>query len=746
MDKYFRIAGALLLALVCGQPLPAAAAVRIITGPTPIIDGDAKASGDITVVNQKLAFALAIESAPPYGVPRGALVDVAPVVNGKIGRDRAVFADFIPNNWSAWPNTYQKIEILERGPRQVVIRAVRDWGQATVSTTYTLKDQADWVEIETTLYNGGASALPALLSGLTYWPKGGYLFGVPGAPQGGAAPGALAHRMVAYDEHWSVALHAAYFDHVEYGSKDLYLAHALAPGQSRSFSGALQVGASGDLAPVMRAEIERGHLPSATVRGTVRGADGKPVARAVVVVERAGQPYGWAVAPRGSYRVQLPVGDYRLYATAKGHEQSAPQSLRLASGQALTQDFGQLHGHGKVRFSVRGGDGAPLDARIAISEGQQPVVQFLGKKTFFTELYRQGEAELSLAPGRYVFAVTSGAGFLHEPASVALQVAPGGARHATVTLARFADPAARHWYGADTHHHADQAEAVTPPADLARAQLAAGLDLLFVSDHDTMINLAALQAIAARRRVPFIGAIELSASWGHFNAYPLAAGQRLQIDIGTATVAQIFAEARRLGAATIQVNHPFIPYGYFASVDAGLAPGGYDAGFNVVEINAAVPGDDDKVVKKLWRYWNDGKPFYLAGGTDVHDVWNDHSGSVRTYAHVDGQLTADKFSAAVNAGHAYVTHGPLIYPDQLFGTRLEQMPATLGFDLQSLAGIKKVELIGDGAVAASLAFDDFARQRRVDLVPPSGLRWYALVVEDRDGRKAYSNPVWIGQP
>ena len=71
-------------------------------------------------MNEKLAFGIAVESPVPYGVPRGAIIDVAPVVDGKPGRDRVVFADFIPNNWSAWPNTYQKIDMLDRGPDQVV--------------------------------------------------------------------------------------------------------------------------------------------------------------------------------------------------------------------------------------------------------------------------------------------------------------------------------------------------------------------------------------------------------------------------------------------------------------------------------------------------------------------------------------------------------------------------------------------------------------------------------------------------
>src|SRR5450830_1645359 len=181
MIRYFRLAALLL----CSAPLLASAAVRIITGPTPIADGDAKARGDITVVNQKLAFALAIESPVPYGVPRGALVDIAAVSKGKIGRDRAVFADFIPNNWSAWPNTYQKIDIVERGPQQVVIRTVRDWGKVVITTNYTLKDGADRVEVSTTMRNDGEAALPGLLSGLTYGPRAAFCLACRAHPEHG---------------------------------------------------------------------------------------------------------------------------------------------------------------------------------------------------------------------------------------------------------------------------------------------------------------------------------------------------------------------------------------------------------------------------------------------------------------------------------------------------------------------------------------------------------------------------------
>src|SRR5215475_7816142 len=161
-----RAAPSLLASVIAlGALTTATGSVRVLMGPTPIPRANAGAAGDITVVNEKLAFALAVESPAPYGVPRGAIVGVAPVRHGRIDRNRVVFADFIPNNWSAWPNTYHHVEILEHGPRQVRIRAVRDFGAVTITTLYSLAAGSDEIGIATTMTNTGKAVLGDLLSG-----------------------------------------------------------------------------------------------------------------------------------------------------------------------------------------------------------------------------------------------------------------------------------------------------------------------------------------------------------------------------------------------------------------------------------------------------------------------------------------------------------------------------------------------------------------------------------------------------
>jgi len=745
-------ASAMAAALACmaiANPTAAIAEVQVIVGATPIVNGDAKAAGDITVLNEHLAFALAVQSAAPYGVPRGALIDLAPVIDGRIGRDRVVFADFIPNHWSAWPSTYQHVDILDRGPARAVIRTTRDWGKATIVTRYTLESNSDRVEIRTTMTNGGPAALAGLLSGLTLWPNSGFLLGVPGM-QGvaeGKAGAALANRVVAYDADWAVALHASYFDHVGDASKDLYLLHTLEAGESRVFDGWLQVRPSGDLAPIVRAEIEQGSFASGSVHGTVRGHDGALIEHPVVVVEKSGKPYAWVLGRDGQYEIILPRGRYALYATAENHSQSRKIRVKVSAGSAQARDFRDLEKPGRVRFTVtEARDGRPLDARIVIMQGQKPVAEFLGRTTFFTELDHVGSVDLPIAPGNYVFTVSSGGGFSGSSRQVTATVEPGGAVALNVAVTRLFDPTTQGWYSADLHHHADQAEAVTPPADLARSQLAAGLDLLFVSDHDSAANHRALQAIADERGVPFIPAVELSASWGHFNAYPWSLGQGPAVDTSVATVDEILAEARRRGARVVQVNHPFIPYGYLTSVAAGVAPGGFNPGFDLLEINAAAPEDDEAVLHALWDFWTAGHRYYLSAGTDTHDVWNSESGEVRTFAHVDGAVSAAAFTEGLRAGHAYVTRGPLVFPSVMFGEQRRVRPGesfNLGFDFKSVDGLRRVQLIGAGAVLEDRSFAGPQETHADFPLTTQQSTWYSLIVEDTRGRKAYTNPIWI---
>ena len=68
----------------------------------------------------------------------------------------------------------------------------------------------------------------------------------------------------------------------------------------------------------------------------------------------------------------------------------------------------------------------------------------------------------------------------------------------------------------------------------------------------------------------------------------------------------------------------------------------------------------------------------------------------------------------------------------------------LGFGVQSLAGIKRVELIGAGLLQERRTFKAGARAVRVDFsLRTRRATWFSLMVEDHEGRKAYTNPIWV---
>ncbi len=751
---------------------PAAAQVQVTEGPSPIPGANAQRAGDLTLRNRELAVTIAVETAPPYGVPPGSIVDAAPVVDGEIAGagDTLTQVDLIPNNWSAWPNTYSNVEVVEDTDARAAVRVERDWGEAVLTTTYALERGSDRVHMVTEMRNEGEQALEDLLSGYVLWERSGYFFGIPGLvagpgareeiPEEGPAEGALASWNALYDENWAFAVHFPAFERYDYDGRDLYVQHTLEPGESRQFEGWFQVVERGELSALLAAETQRRQRPVGTVTGRVETQAGAQVADPAVVVFRDGRPYTWALGTEGRYELALPEGEYELYGSARAHSRSARQRVEVTAGEEASQSFSGLQAPGEVRLSVSDGQG-PVDARISIAQGETPLIGFLGRSTFFTVATGEpGTATFPIAPGEYRFEVGSGAGFVSTATTTdPIRVPADGRASRDVTTETAFRPGEDGWYSADLHHHALGAEGVTPPEYAFRSQLAARLDLVFVSDHDTMEYLPPVADLADRRGVPFIPSVELSPSWGHFNPYPVEIGAELSIDVATANIGEVLQQGRDLGARVIQANHPTNPYGYFTSLASGDVPGGFDPGFDLIEIN---PCCEQDTWQQAQEYWNrhlagDLQRFYpLTAGSDTHDVWTERSGMPRLFAQLEGEPTVERYVGAAEMGHSYATFGPLLFPRSaagdpeaaLFGEHYEVGAGEafeFSLDLRAVEGLRTATLIQEGEPVATR--DLAGRGQAADGVSfspaPEGDTWYALVVEDGAENKAYSNPIWV---
>ena len=358
--------------------------------------------------------------------------------------------------------------------------------------------------------------------------------------------------------------------------------------------------------------------------------------------------------------------------------------------------------------------------------------------------------------GGTIITVSAGGGFTAPVQILSARVEPGAATQLSTEIPVLLHPPDANWYAIDLHHHSDVLDGFTAPEYVLRSELAAGLDFSSLSDHNAVINNAEMKRLSAQRSIPFLSGTELSPSWAHFNAYPVPADASIDLDISTATVQEIFALARRLGAKLVQLNHPYSAYGYFRNLETQVmidgkpqsgVPGGYDPAFDLVEIKDEDQHENVETMTRVWQLWNSGHRAYLSGGSDVHDVWRDESGLSRTYAYIEAQPNPENLIAALKQGHSFASQGPLIFPDIMFGSELEH-PANkdlaLKYQLTAVSGLRSVSLIELGKTIETRTYETPRTTDELQfMVYPRSNTWYSLVVEDAKGKFAYSNPLWV---
>jgi hypothetical protein len=318
----------------------------------------------------------------------------------------------------------------------------------------------------------------------------------------------------------------------------------------------------------------------------------------------------------------------------------------MSSAVVLTQPTGQV----TVTVTL---DDQPADALIMARD------RFGKLYATYTNLKEIGSARLELPQERYTLIVDHGAGFAMPPYSQEINVQAGKTLELTVALQRPFSPS-KEWsyYAADLHTHSNASfDGYTPVDQLVLVQLAADLDLVFISDHETIAGHELFAKTAQARGVPAILSEEITTPQGHWNAYPLhcavtyAPGK---------TPKDYFAGARACGAQVIQANHPGGPTDYFVLLGTDL----FDYSFDAVEIfNGEFDQNDAKATEQLFKFWNEGKRYIAVGNSDDHD-WLDFQqeryGRPRTYVRVEGELTAERWIASLKAGQAFTTYGPLV--------------------------------------------------------------------------------------
>ncbi len=732
--------------------------VRVIIGPTPIMEGEAKGPQDITLMNEYLAVAFGVSTTPPWGITPGHIIDIAPV--GEKTADVAAQFSFPLNDWGNWA-TITNLDIVEQSSSRAVLRAVGKWRDLLVEYTYVLESGKPYLEVTVNVTNAGSTTYSNLIMGPAITFERGWTF-VPGYGTGRLPTMPILGTSIAddwvagYHEDFAIGLYAPGYTHISLHTYfvDPFYQVTLNPGESRVFKAYLVVLNKPDLCRLMKIIYEFKEGAFGVVSGRVLNSRGEKLGNAGVVVYRDGKPICWSITDSsGVYEMPLLApGSYNLTAVAKSHGPSSSIEVTIELGEEKTVDFTDLPVAGKLIVNVfRNDTGQPTDARILISGGYTPPIQYMVVTTAYTDLFRIGRAEVELAPGTYNITIGYGADFISLPESVTVTIESEKTVEVNVTVNILFKPQEYGWYTVDLHHHSDYMDGKTPPNLLVVSQLASALDFIFVSDHDYIGNCPVIKTLAEQRGVPFICGVEISPDWAHFNVYPVLYPEKL---VYRGTLREIIEAARNAGALVVRANHPYIG-GLFIAQELNNIPGGYYEAWDTAEINGPWGTDDNKTLMKMFMLWSSGIRKYLTAGSDVHDVLTQtYTGKPRLVVYLPNDPSIEALASAEKNGHSFISYGPFIFTDPIpgstiFAKSLED-EITVKTTMFSVYGLDRLEIYGKNGVLLKTIPLNKTQSVNLEISIPvvnatmgGETGFVVLIVYDGKGNRAIVNPIWI---
>ncbi|WMC11176.1 hypothetical protein PU634_02090 [Oceanimonas pelagia] len=165
------------------------------------------------------------------------------------------------------------------------------------------------------------------------------------------------------------------------------------------------------------------------------------------------------------------------------------------------------------------------------------------------------------------------------------------------------------------------------------------------------------------------------------------------------------------------------------STDKPLYAGQGQAELALLELRPVTEGFEARL-QALRQRWSRGEKVYLGGGNG------------KLYAYTPkGRLSAD-FASAASQGHSFLSFGPQVYPvtTNFGGTAKPFSESQVEF--RSDIGLARAEVWLDGKQVAGWKING-AKWFRTGVPVPPNHTWMQWVVEDREGKRAYSNPIWI---
>jgi len=489
-----------------------------------------------------------------------------------------------------------------------------------------------------------------------------------------------------------------------------------------------------------------------------------------------------------AYASELPVGRYSLLAKADGLAPSPAVLIEVSVAGQARADL-ELNAPAPVTYRLEDGAGATAPGRLTFlwQAGEPPTKLPAGygeerypNNSALTVWSGTGEGEARLPPGDYEVIATRGS----ERAMVrqTLALGPAGADLA-FELPSPVDSTG--WLAGDFHVHAQYSPDSSVPPDLrVRTGLSEGLELLVMTEHDTIRDFTpAVEAIpGARAHLRAIAGSEITTYlYGHFQAWPLTEKpdqlNRGGIDWFDTLAPELFARIRASEPTpvVIQVNHPRVVAagGYFTALGLDRAAGTIERwdlwsdDFDAVEVfNGSCANGESEAKLDFFDMLSRGLRVSVSAGSDSHSE-RAALGAPRVYVpspHAPADLDPQELVAAFVEQRVYVSCGPVV-GFRVGGRGLGELAPAAGGQAMAQVQVQapdwmalaEARIVRNGELVWSLSAADWTGASggvRLDLEVPLAVEadaWVALEVTgqgslwpiDGDTPYALTNPIYL---
>ena len=429
-----------------------------------------------------------------------------------------------------------------------------------------------------------------------------------------------------------------------------------------------------------------GETTATTVTGTVRDADGKPVAGAIIHAEGDDGTYlsRTQTDASGQYSVSVARDTGGAWALIAG-QQELPTKLRVPTGGNAVVDIdlpasGAIH----VNATEMGTDTAlPVRIQVVPStafetwEGKYGIANEK-RGRLHQEFAMDGDATLLVPPGEHQVIVSRG--YEWELYEETVNVTSGATVNVTAELEHSVDSAGI--FCADFHIHSQQSADSSDPIPLkVKSAIADGLDIPVSSEHDWVIDFQPIIEQLGLEAWAFgMPSLELTTfSWGHFGVVPLIPRPD-EVNNGAInwpgrSPADVFAEVQDLPEdPVLVVNHPsgtgMGAYFDAAKLDRNTGIGTseelWSDNFDAIEVfnNSSFDSNREGSVADWFALLNAGYTFWAVGSSDSHGLRGTPVGYPRTcmtFGHDDlSRLTPEGVGQVLGTGASTISGGLLM--------------------------------------------------------------------------------------